>query len=122
MHFAIKKPDASGKAVNTLEVQVAPTAVSYLVNGAVVDATPTRAAIREFIYRGEKIGGIVGVRIDDQIDVQVDSFFFESPFSTERARTIISGDNNHEAGPATRRPRRRYRHHGLRARANSPSW
>ncbi|HEY3158018.1 MAG TPA: hypothetical protein VGJ78_03580 [Vicinamibacterales bacterium] len=81
LHYAIKKPDASGKAVNTLEVQVAPTAVSYLVNGAVVDATPTRAAIAGNSFTvTEKIGGIVGVRIDDAVDVQVDGFFFESPF------------------------------------------
>jgi hypothetical protein len=81
LHYAIKKPDASGKAVNTLEVQVAPTAVSYLVNGAVVDATPTRSAIAGNSFTvTEKIGGIVGVRIDDPIDVQVDGFFFESPF------------------------------------------
>ena len=82
LHYAIKKPDTSGKAVNTLEVQVAPTAVSYLVNGAVVDATPTRAAIAGNSFTvTEKIGGIVGVRLDDPIDVQVDGFFFESPFS-----------------------------------------
>jgi len=81
LHYAIKKPDASGKVVNTLEVQVAPTAVSYLVNGAVVDATPTRSAIAGNSFTvTEKIGGIVGVRLDDPIDVQVDGFFFESPF------------------------------------------
>jgi hypothetical protein len=79
LHFAIKKPDASGKVVNTLEVQVAPTAVSYLVNGAVVDATPTRAGMNSYTETS-KIGGIVGVRIDNPIDVQVDNFFFESPF------------------------------------------
>lgn len=79
LHFAIKKPDASGKAVNTLEVQVAPTAVSYLVNGAVVDATPTRAGMNSYTETS-KIGGIVGVRIDNPMDVQVDNFFFESPF------------------------------------------
>ena len=68
LHYAIKKPDASGKSVNVLEVQVAPTAVSYLVNGAVVDATPTRAAIAGNSFTvAEKIGGIVGVRSDDQI-------------------------------------------------------
>lgn len=81
LHYAIKKPDASGKVANTLEVQVAPTAVSYLVNGAVVDATPTRSAIAGNSFTvTEKIGGVVGVRIDDPIDVQVDGFFFESPF------------------------------------------
>ena len=81
LHYAIRKPDASGKVVNTLEVQVAPTAVSYLVNGAVVDATPTRSAIAGNSFTvTEKIGGVVGVRLDDAIDVQVDGFFFESPF------------------------------------------
>ena len=79
LHFAIRKPDASGKSVNTLEVQVAPTAVSYLVNGAVVDATPTRGGTGAFTETA-KDAGIVGVRIDDQVDVQVDGFFFESPF------------------------------------------
>jgi hypothetical protein len=81
LHYAIKKPDASGKSVNTVEVQVAPTAVSYVVNGAVATATPTRSAIAGNSFTvTEKLGGIVGVRIDDAIDVQVDNFFFESPF------------------------------------------
>lgn len=79
LHFAIRRPDASGKAANTLEVQVAPTAVSYLVNGAVVDATPTRAGMGSYTETA-KIGGVVGVRIDAPIDVQVEGFFFESPF------------------------------------------
>jgi hypothetical protein len=80
LHYAIKKPDASGKVVNVLEVQVAPTAVSYLVNGAVVDATPTRAGMNSYTETG-KIGGIAGVRLDDPIDVQVDGFMAESPFT-----------------------------------------
>src|SRR5947207_8892593 len=80
LHYAIKKPDAAGKAVNTLEVQVAPTAVSYLVNGAVVDATPTRGGTGAFTETA-KDAGIVGVRIDDQVDVQVDGFLFQSPFT-----------------------------------------
>jgi hypothetical protein len=71
LHIAIRKPDAAGKSTNTLEVQVAPTAVSYLVNGAVVDATPTRGGTGAYT---EKTDGIVGVRIDDQLDVQVDGF------------------------------------------------
>ena len=78
LHFAIRKPDANGKSINTLEVQVAPTAVSYLVNGAVVDATPTRTGTGAYT---EKIEGIVGVRIDDQIDVQVEGFEVKAPFT-----------------------------------------
>lgn len=79
LHYAIRKPDATGKVTNMLEVQVAPTAVSYLVNGAVVSASPTRAGMNSYTQT-DKIGGLVGVRIDDQIDVQVDNFFYESPF------------------------------------------
>jgi hypothetical protein len=71
LHIAVRKPDASGKSTNTLEVQVAPTAVSYLVNGAVVAATPTRAGTGAYT---EKTDGVVGVRIDDRIEVQVDGF------------------------------------------------
>lgn len=71
LHVTVRKPDASGKSTNTLEVQVAPTAVSYLINGAVVGATPTRAGTGSYT---EKTDGIVGVRIDDLIDVHVDGF------------------------------------------------
>ena len=77
LHYAIRKPDASGKSTNTLEVQVAPTAVSYLVNGAVVDATPNRPGTGSYT---EKTDGLVGVRIDGQVDVQVDGFEVKSPF------------------------------------------
>ena len=72
LHFTIRKPDASGTSTNTLEVQVAPTAVSYLINGAVVHATPTRAGTGSYTET-EKTGGVVGVRIDGHIDVQVDA-------------------------------------------------
>lgn len=80
LHFAIRKPDASGKSTNTLEVQVAPTAVSYLINGAVVHATPTRAGTGSYTET-EKTNGIAGVRIDDRIELQVDGFEVISPFT-----------------------------------------
>lgn len=74
LHVAVRKPDASGRSTNTLEVQVAPTAVSYLVNGAVVHATPTRAGTGSYT---EKTDGVVGVRIDDRVELQVDGFEFK---------------------------------------------
>lgn len=80
LHFAIRKPDASGRSTNTLEVQVAPTAVSYLINGAVVHATPTRAGTGSYTET-EKTHGIAGIRIDDQIDLQVDGFEVNSQFT-----------------------------------------
>ena len=90
LHYAIKKPDASGKSVNTLEVQVAPTAVSYLVNGAVVDATPTRAAIAGNSFTvTEKIGGIVGVRSDDHDRRAGGRILLRVAVLTERPRPVI---------------------------------
>jgi hypothetical protein len=80
LHFSIRKPDASGKSTNTLEVQVAPTAVSYLINGMVVDATPTRAGTGSYTET-EKTNGVVGIRIDNRIDVQVGGFEIKSPFT-----------------------------------------
>ena len=80
LHFAIRKPDASGKSTNTLEVQIAPTAVSYLINGAVVHATPTRTGTGSYT-EGEKAHGIAGVRIDDSVDLQVDAFAVVQPFT-----------------------------------------
>lgn len=80
LHFAIRKPDASGRSTNTLEVQVAPTAVSYVINGAVVHATPTRAGTGSYTET-EKTNGIAGVRIDDRVELQVDGFEVVSPFT-----------------------------------------
>jgi hypothetical protein len=79
-HFAVRKPDASGRSVNALEVQVAPTAVSYLINGAVVHATPTRAGTGSYT-EGEKTHGIAGIRIDGDINLQVDGFEVQQPFT-----------------------------------------
>ena len=59
---------------------MAPTAVSYLINGAVVHATPTRAGTGSYTET-EKTHGIVGVRIDDQVELQVDGFELKSPFT-----------------------------------------
>jgi hypothetical protein len=80
LHFMIKKPDASGRSANTLEVQVAPTAVSYLINGAVVHATPTRPGTGSYT-EGEKTNGSAGIRIDNPIELQVDEFRVIQPFT-----------------------------------------
>jgi hypothetical protein len=60
---AVKKPDASGKSTNALEVRVMADKVDYLVNGTTVHSTPKT---------GLKTDGIYGVRINHQLDVQVD--------------------------------------------------
>lgn len=60
---AVKKPDASGKSVNALEVRVQADTVEFVVNGTVVHSAP-RA--------GLTTDGIWGFRSNHQLDVNVD--------------------------------------------------
>ncbi len=62
---AVKKPDASGKSTNTLEVRVAANKIDYVVNGTVVHTTPRSGATA-------KTDGIYGIRINHLLDVQID--------------------------------------------------
>ena len=64
-HDAVKQPGAQGTSANVLEVRVAGDTVSYVVNGVVVHTTPKTAV---------KTDGIVGVRVNHQLDVHVDGF------------------------------------------------
>lgn len=58
---------------------MAPTAVSYLINGAVVHATPTRAGTNSYT-EGEKAYGVAGIRVDGTVDLQVDGFEVNAKF------------------------------------------
>jgi hypothetical protein len=60
---AVKKPDASGKSTNALEVRVTGDKVDYLVNGATVHSMPKS---------GLKTDGVYGIRVNHQLEVQVD--------------------------------------------------
>lgn len=62
---AVKKPGAEGKSVNALEVRVGADKVDYVVNGAVVHSEPKS---------GAKVDGIYGIRVNHQLDVQIDGF------------------------------------------------
>ena len=62
---AVKKPDASGKSTNALEVRVAPDKIEYLVNGTVVTTTPKTGDTA-------KTDGLYGIRVNHQLEVQVD--------------------------------------------------
>lgn len=53
---------------------------SYLINGAVVHATPTRAGTGSYT-EGEKTHGAAGIRIDGAVDLQVDGFEVQQPFT-----------------------------------------
>jgi hypothetical protein len=62
---AVKKPDASGKSTNALEVRVAGNKIDYLVNGTTVHSTPKTGLTA-------KTDGNYGIRVNHQLEVQVD--------------------------------------------------
>lgn len=64
---AVKKPDASGSATNALEVRVMSDKVEFVINGTVVNTMPKTGALA-------KTDGIYGLRINHQLDVQIDNF------------------------------------------------
>ena len=64
-HAAVRQPDVTGRSSNTLEVRVSGDTVSYVVNGTVVHTGPKGAI---------KTDGIVGFRVNHQLDVAVEGF------------------------------------------------
>jgi hypothetical protein len=64
---AVKKPDASGTATNALEVRIKADKIDFVINGTVVTSLPKTGA-------AAKTDGIYGIRINHQLDVQIDGF------------------------------------------------
>ncbi|HSJ64425.1 MAG TPA: hypothetical protein VK922_11085, partial [Gemmatimonadaceae bacterium] len=63
---AVKTPDASGKATNTLTARATTDALTFLVNGTEVHTLPRAAAAAKM-----NIDGIVGLRVNHNLDVHV---------------------------------------------------
>ena len=61
----VKKPDASGKSTNALEVRVGADKIDFVVNGTVVHTAPKSGAMA-------KTDGIYGIRINHLLEVQID--------------------------------------------------
>jgi hypothetical protein len=62
---AVKKPDASGKSTNALEVRIGADKIDYVVNGTVVHSMPKY---------GIKTDGVYGIRVNHQLEVMIDNF------------------------------------------------
>jgi len=62
---AVKKPDASGKSTNALEVRVGADKIDFVVNGEVVHTEPKTGPTA-------KADGIYGIRVNHLLEVQVD--------------------------------------------------
>ena len=63
----VKKPDATGKSTNALEVRVGADKVDFVVNGTVVHSEPKTGAFA-------KTDGICGIRINHLLEVEIDGF------------------------------------------------
>jgi hypothetical protein len=64
---AVRRPDASGKSTNALEVRVMTDRTDYVVNGAIVYTTLKTGPT-------SKTDGIYGIRVNHLLEVQVDGF------------------------------------------------
>jgi hypothetical protein len=69
---AVKKPDASGKSTNALEVRATADKIDYVVNGTTVHTTPRTGLTA-------KTDGIYGIRINHLLEVHVDGFGVSKP-------------------------------------------
>ena len=69
---AVKRPDASGKSINALEVRVTADKVEYVVNGTTVQTTPKTGPTA-------KTDGIYGIRSNHLLEIQVDGFAISKP-------------------------------------------
>jgi len=61
---AIKKPDASGKSTNLLEVRVAADKVDYVVNGTVVGSSPKTGLATDGVW-GIRVNHLLNVNVED---------------------------------------------------------
>jgi hypothetical protein len=61
----VKRPDATGKSINALEVRVTAGKIDYVVNGTLVHSTP-RSGLTA------KTDGIYGIRINHVLDVMIE--------------------------------------------------
>jgi hypothetical protein len=62
---AVKKPDATGKSSNALEVRVSASKIDFAVNGTVVASTPKSGM-------AAKTDGVYGLRVNHQLEVHID--------------------------------------------------
>jgi hypothetical protein len=62
---AVKKPDASGKSTNVVEVRVMPDKVDFVVNGTTVHSAPKSGPLAS-------TDGVYGFRVNHFLNVQVD--------------------------------------------------
>ena len=92
---AVKKVDANGTSVNTLEVRVGADKVDFVVNGVVVNSAPKTDAFA-------KTDGIYGLRVTHLLEVQIDGS--ASPVAREEEATAALFRRHERPSAIRRRP------------------
>ena len=69
---AVRRPDASGRSVNALEVRAAADKIDYVVNGTVVGTTPKTGLTAT-------TDGLYGIRVNHLLEVMVDGLAVSRP-------------------------------------------
>jgi cytochrome c556 len=83
---AVKKPDASGRSVNALEVRVTSGAIEFLINDTIVSRWAGA-------WRLVKTEGAYGIRVNHFLNVQIDGFT-ATPLATTADRASIAEDGS----------------------------
>ena len=91
---AVKKPDASGRSVNALEVRVTPAAVEFLINDTPVNRWSGASRL-------VKTDGTYGIRVNHFLNVQIDRFAATRLGGTANRAPLAGGPNKPETVAVT---------------------
>jgi hypothetical protein len=91
---AVRKPDASGRSVNTLEARITPNAIAFVINGTVVNTWFGAA-------RAIQTDGIYGIRVNHFLDVEADRFAATPLAATTPSSSSLDDDAGRRADAET---------------------
>ena len=82
---AVRKPDASGRSINTLEARITPDAIVFTINGTMVNTWLGAA-------RTIETDGIYGIRVNHFLDVEADRFAATPQGSSTRSSASLDDE------------------------------
>jgi hypothetical protein len=81
----VRKPDASGRSINTIEVRVTPDAIVFTINGSVVNTWFGAA-------RAIDTDGIYGIRVNHFLDVEAERLAATPLGASTRSSPFVDSD------------------------------
>ena len=83
----VRKPDATGRSVNALEVRVTPAAIEFLINDTPVSRWTGASRL-------VKTDGTYGIRVNHFLNVQIEGFTATPLATTTDRAPIVGGESN----------------------------